>query len=175
MRGGADLKRLVAFLYFSTCASLFFSVTAQAYIDPSAMTYIIQIIAGAAIALGAAASFYFRKLKRKFTKLGKKREENTPYFTEEDDDDVGFGDYEIESAAGASQAAAPKQAMPEAPLAEKTGIWTEPVTVTPDPYDEEGGVGLATENRELRRMLAEERQKVEDLKRALHICTASRK
>ena len=45
-----------------------------------------------------------------------------------------------------------------------------------DPYDETGGEGgLAAENRELRRLLAEERQKVELLKQALHICTASGK
>ena len=45
-----------------------------------------------------------------------------------------------------------------------------------DPFDETGGEGgLAAENRELRRLLAEERQKVEELKRALHICTAPRK
>ena len=44
------------------------------------------------------------------------------------------------------------------------------------PFDETGGEGgLAAENRELRRLLAEERQKVEELKRALHICTAPKR
>lgn len=171
------MKKLISFLYVFICASLFFSVTAQAYIDPSAMTYIIQIIAGAAIALGAAVSFYFRKLKRKFSGLGKKREESTQYIPEEDDDDIGFGDYEIEPAAGSSQVAAQKPAVSETrilPPEEGEGRGFS-VSVAPDPYDEEGGVGLAAENRELRRMLAEERKKVEDLKRALHICTAPRK
>ena len=47
---------------------ILFSVTAFAYIDPSAMTYIIQIIAGVVIAAGAAFGFYWRKIKRAFSK-----------------------------------------------------------------------------------------------------------
>ena len=54
----------------STCVMVYgiilmFTVRAEAYIDPSAMTYIIQAIAGVVIALGAAISIYFRKAKRK--------------------------------------------------------------------------------------------------------------
>ncbi len=41
------------------------------YIDPSVTTYIIQAIAGVAIAVGAAIGIYFRKAKRKVQdKLG---------------------------------------------------------------------------------------------------------
>ena len=41
-----------------------------------------------------------------------------------------------------------------------------------DKYDDgSSNSALLRENRELRRMLAEERQKVEDLRRAIHICT----
>ena len=65
------MRKVLSFLYFFICASLLFSVTALAYIDPSAMTYVIQIIAGVAIAAGAAFGFYFRKLKRKFSHFGK--------------------------------------------------------------------------------------------------------
>lgn len=39
-----------------------------AYIDPSAMTYLIQIIAGVAIAIGAAITIFYRKAKKKVTK-----------------------------------------------------------------------------------------------------------
>ena len=39
-----------------------------AYIDPSAMTYLIQIIAGVAIAVGAAITIFYRKAKKKVTK-----------------------------------------------------------------------------------------------------------
>lgn len=38
------------------------------YIDPSAMTYLIQIIAGVAIAIGAAITIFYRKAKKKVTK-----------------------------------------------------------------------------------------------------------
>lgn len=42
-----------------------------AYIDPSAMTYLIQIIAGLAIAIGAAITIWYRKAKKKVSnKLG---------------------------------------------------------------------------------------------------------
>jgi len=51
-----------------------FLTFAYAYIDPSAMTYLIQIIAGVVIACGAAFGFYWRKLKRA---LRKKKEDDT--------------------------------------------------------------------------------------------------
>ena len=42
-----------------------------AYIDPSVMTYLIQAIAGIAIAVGAGIGIYFRKAKKKINnKLG---------------------------------------------------------------------------------------------------------
>jgi hypothetical protein len=42
-----------------------------AYIDPSVMTYLVQAIAGIAIAVGAAVGIYFRKAKKKINnKLG---------------------------------------------------------------------------------------------------------
>ena len=45
----------------------------------------------------------------------------------------------------------------------------------PDRYDETGGEGgLLAENRELRRLLAIERRRVEILKQALHVCTGDR-
>lgn len=50
------------------------------------MTFIIQIVAGVAIAAGAAVGFYWRKLKRAVTK--KKRSDD------EDDDDDEDGDDE---------------------------------------------------------------------------------
>ena len=59
------IRKVFSFLYFFVCASLLFSVTALAYIDPSAMTYIIQIIAGVAIAAGAAFSFYSPVLEKR--------------------------------------------------------------------------------------------------------------
>ena len=144
--------------------------TVSAYIDPSAMTYMIQLVAGVAIAAGAGFSFYLRKLKRRFSKGRSSRAAVSSF--DEDDDDIGYGDYELD---GPVQ---PQQIPSPAPAAERAYA-QEPVSVpsTPaDPFDETGGEGgLAAENRELRRLLAEERKKVEELKRALHICTAPRK
>ena len=144
----------------------------SAYIDPSAMTYMIQLVAGVAIAAGAGFSFYLRKLKRKFSK-GQSSRASLQSYAMDDDDDTGYGDYELEPAAPQAQAS-----PSPAPAAERAYA-TEPVSlpdIPADPFDETGGEGgLAAENRELRRLLAEERKKVEELKRALHICTAPRK
>lgn len=147
--------------------------TVSAYIDPSAMTYMIQLVAGVAIAAGAGLSFYLRKLKRRFSKSRSSRAAVQSYAIDDDDDDTGYGDYELDAPAQ------PQQIPSPAPAAERAYA-PEPaaeLTAAPaDPFDETGGEGgLAAENRELRRLLAEERQKVEELKRALHICTAPRK
>ncbi len=147
--------------------------TVSAYIDPSAMTYMIQLVAGVAIAAGAGLSFYLRKLKRRFSKGRNSRAAVQSYAIDDDDDDTGYDDYELDAPAQ------PQQIPSPAPAAERSCA-PEPaaeLTAAPaDPFDETGGEGgLAAENRELRRLLAEERQKVEELKRALHICTAPRK
>ena len=50
---------------------LLFGMNARAYIDPSVTTYLIQAIAGIAIAAGAAFGIYFRRAKKKMSeKLG---------------------------------------------------------------------------------------------------------
>ena len=158
----AQLTRLLA------CARPALAATVSAYIDPSAMTYMIQLAAGVAIAAGAGFSFYLRKLKRSFSKGRGSRAAVQSFASFDDDDDTGYGDYELEPAGPQPQAS-------PAPAAERACA-PEPVTIPADPFDETGGEGgLAAENRELRRLLAEERKKVEELKRALHICTAPRK
>lgn len=170
------MKKALVFLYFFMFTSLLCSVTAFAYIDPSAMTYIIQLIAGIAIAAGAGAGYYLRRLKRRFSKGGGNSSRAVQYCDEDDDDDTGYGDYELD---GAQQAPAPQAAEARtcAPAWEPGYACAAPSVNAPaDPFDESGGEGgLAAENRELRRLLAEERQKVEELKRALHICTAPKR
>lgn len=169
--GGPSMKKLAQFIYFFGFGLMLFSVTALAYIDPSAMTYMIQLVAGVAIAAGAGASYYFRRVKRRFFKSRNSRAAVSS-FNDDDDDDTGYGDYELEPAAPQAQAS-PSPAAERVYAPEHT---VELVTTPADPFDETGGQGgLAAENRELRRLLAEERQKVEELKRALHICTAPRK
>lgn len=78
-------KKLLAFAAFFILAMVMFVQNAFAYIDPGAMTLIYQIIAGVAIAAGAAVGFYWRKLKRAVTK--KKRSDDDD--DDEDDDEDG--------------------------------------------------------------------------------------
>ncbi len=47
------------------CSMLMLGVNGEAYIDPSVMTYVIQAVAGVAIAVGAAVGIYFRRAKKK--------------------------------------------------------------------------------------------------------------
>ena len=65
------LLAVAAYAYFGFCFMLLFCVNANAYIDPSVITYVIQAVAGIAIAVGAAVGIYFRKAKKKLNdKLG---------------------------------------------------------------------------------------------------------
>jgi len=59
------IAKAAACLYLFGAAMLLFGVNGRAYIDPSVMTYMIQVIAGIVIAVGAAAGFYFRRAKKK--------------------------------------------------------------------------------------------------------------
>lgn len=52
-------------LYMTACMMLMFTQTACAYIDPSTTTYIIQAVAGIAVAVGAFVTIYWRKAKKK--------------------------------------------------------------------------------------------------------------
>lgn len=68
---------------FATLLMVMFSLTANAYLDPSVMTYAIQALAGIAIAVGAAAGIYWRRMKKKVNKkLG--IDENAKKEVEED-------------------------------------------------------------------------------------------
>lgn len=212
------MKKILSFAYFFICATMLFSVTALAYIDPSAMTYMIQLVAGIAIAAGAGVGFYFRKIRRRLSKYAKKdRTADFQSYDDDDDDMTGFGDYEIEDTsetAGGTYTAAPGQPAADRAAVTAAGGMSAMATgegirlaaslnpsaarpsgaasayeslaeacstcdravPAPDPYDETGGEGgLLAENQRLRRLLLEEQQKVEQLKQALHICTAPRK
>lgn len=178
------MKKLLSILYFSIFSMLLFSITAFAYIDPSAMTYIIQIIAGVAIAAGAAFGFYWRRIKRFFSKKMKSSEPDDIEYDLDDDDDEGYGDYDIdeddeEDYTVVSQNKEPVKARAlesdsysvavEIPTATDSVKIAAPVS---DPYDEgSSNDALLHENRELRRLLAIEREKVSILKKSLHICT----
>ena len=79
------MKKLLSFLFFFAAAMVMCMSTALAYIDPSAMTYLIQIIAGVVIAAGAAVGFYWRRIKRAISKRKNKEEEEA--YEEEDEED----------------------------------------------------------------------------------------
>ena len=65
------IKKMANVLGMFFAAMLVFGVTANAYIDPSVMTYVIQIVAGVIVAVGAVAGVYIRKAKKKLNeKLG---------------------------------------------------------------------------------------------------------
>ncbi len=70
--------------YFGITFMLLFGVTAQAYVDPSVVTYVIQAVAGVAIAVGAAVGIYWRKAKKKINeKLGVDENKNKEVETDE--------------------------------------------------------------------------------------------
>lgn len=68
------ITQLFKFTYFASCFWYFFTIPAQAYIDPSAVTYIIQAVAGVLIALGAAFTIFRHKIFA-FLKKNKKNGE----------------------------------------------------------------------------------------------------
>lgn len=66
-----NMKNFVLAGFVGLCSMLMFGLNANAYIDPSVMTYMIQVVAGIVIAVGAVAGIYFRKAKKKVSeKLG---------------------------------------------------------------------------------------------------------
>ena len=71
------MKKLVGkvlfFSYFFSCFLALFTMPVHAYIDPSAVTYIIQGVAGVLIALGAAFTIFRHKIFKFFK--GKKKDE----------------------------------------------------------------------------------------------------
>lgn len=57
--------KIAAILYFTLVLTLMLPSQACAYIDPSTTTYIIQAVAGVAVAIGAFVTIYWRKAKKK--------------------------------------------------------------------------------------------------------------
>ena len=62
------VKRIAFHVFLSVSLAVAFSINAAAYLDPSAMTYVIQAVAGVAIAGGAALVIYWKKIKLFFKK-----------------------------------------------------------------------------------------------------------
>lgn len=85
-----QMKKLLGqtfkFIYFFSCFFTLFTNYAHAYIDPSAVTYVIQAVAGVLIALGAAFTIFRHKIFA-FFKKNKKKEDA-------DEDTIEFKDVE---------------------------------------------------------------------------------
>ena len=62
---------VVKFTYFYVSSLFLFSTVAFAYIDPSAVTYVIQAVAGAVIAIGALITVFRHKIIAFFKKGNK--------------------------------------------------------------------------------------------------------
>ena len=78
------MKNFVLAGFVGLCSMLMFGLNANAYIDPSVMTYMIQVVAGIVIAVGAVAGIYFRKAKKKVSeKLGIDENRNKEVETDE--------------------------------------------------------------------------------------------
>lgn len=85
------MKKLVfqtlKFAYFFSCFFTLFTNYVHAYIDPSAVTYVIQAVAGVLIALGAAFTIFRHKIFAFFKKNKKsgEAEEDTIEFKDVDE------------------------------------------------------------------------------------------
>lgn len=72
------------FLFFIVAASYLTMIPVHAYIDPSAVTYIIQAVAGVIIAIGALLTIFRHKIAA-FFKKNKETEKKEVHFTDESD------------------------------------------------------------------------------------------
>ncbi len=80
------LLQVVKFLYFFSCFFMLLGNTSFAYIDPSAVTYIIQAVAGVLIAVGAACTVYRHKIMKFFRKMKKKQAKKKSQEKEQEED-----------------------------------------------------------------------------------------
>lgn len=72
-----SVGKVLSFVYFFSCFFALFTVPVHAYIDPSAVTYIIQAVAGVLIALGAAFTIFRHKIFKFFRGKKKDNEEES--------------------------------------------------------------------------------------------------
>ena len=71
------------FAYFFTACFVMLSIHAHAYIDPSAVTYIIQAVAAAFIAIGALITVFRHKIFALFKKSKKETEKREIHIKED--------------------------------------------------------------------------------------------
>ena len=71
------MKKLFGRSYFVFFMMLLFSFQAFAYLDPGTVSYVVSMIAGLAIAGGAALAIFRRTIKLFFQNLGKKNKQES--------------------------------------------------------------------------------------------------
>ena len=76
-------RKLLLVFYLFFCIMIIFSNVCYGYLDPSAMTYLIQVVAAIVIAVSTSIGIIFYKLKRKF--FGKKKKEKSENSNDEID------------------------------------------------------------------------------------------
>lgn len=81
------MKKIITYLYFGILTAIVLSANVNAYLDPSTTTYLIQIIAGVFIAVGATAGIVWHKLKRAVKKKNPAEEIKTDPSDDEKDED----------------------------------------------------------------------------------------
>ena len=67
------MRKTVIFIYFFLLTIVATWTYAFAYLDPSSMTYVIQIVAGVAIAASAGIGFYWKRIRRYFRRRKQER------------------------------------------------------------------------------------------------------
>ena len=77
------ILKLAKFMYFFSACFVMLSIHAHAYIDPSAVTYVIQAVAGAVIAIGALITVFRHKIVAFFKKGSKTEEKKEIHFKED--------------------------------------------------------------------------------------------
>ncbi len=73
------------FMFFVIAGSYLTMIPVRAYIDPSAVTYVIQAVAGVVIAIGACLTIFRHKIAEFFRK-NKEVEKREVHFVDEEDD-----------------------------------------------------------------------------------------
>ena len=79
--------KITKFVYFYIAGLFLFSTVAFAYIDPSAVTYVIQAVAGAVIAIGALITVFRHKIIAFFKKGNKDEAKKEIHLMEDEPQD----------------------------------------------------------------------------------------
>lgn len=75
-------------MYFFTCWWFVLTMNAHAYIDPSAVTYVIQAVAGVFIAVGALITVFRHKIFAFFKRGAKKNTKQEIHLKEDNNADT---------------------------------------------------------------------------------------